>query len=546
MAENGIKPEEKRQVLTYLLFFWASGLLLSCSSMDIKRDEVTIPQQVYEVRKEEPVVKEPAMPDFVPATEDMSPLKTRIVDIVARHTALRDALYVIAEATGLNLVIEKGVASETPVTMTLRHVTAEDALQAVLSSADYFYAINNNMLVVKAVDTKIYELGRPSVIQSYNVDLGGDIFGSALAAGATGSGAGQQQSQQSGTTNIKGNITQSAKNDPAAFGFWDAIEKSIANILGIQAGPLAASAAPPGQGQIYAAEISASRQSFTVNRLAGTIIVTASKRNLERIDQYLGAVKKVINRQVLIEAKIIEVQLSNGLQYGIDWTQALSKWSGIYNSASFGTKNFASVVSTGSAAFNVALAGNLTLLLNALQQQGEVRTLSNPRVNIMNGQTSLLTVGRSNTFISNVNTSTTAVAGASPITTFTIGTSTVLSGIMIGIVPFISEDGEISLTITPIVSNLVQLQNTSVGQSGNQTQISLPTIDLRELSTTVKVRDGQMVIIGGLISQTESLQDNKVPGIGAVPGVGQLFTSRNKSENRSELVVVLQPAIISK
>ncbi len=95
-----------------------------------------------------------------------------------------------------------------------------------------------------------------------------------------------------------------------------------------------------------------------------------------------------------------------------------------------------------------------------------------------------------------------------------------LSGIIIGIVPFINENGEISLTITPIISNLVQLQNTNVGPSGNQTQITLPTIDLRELSTTVKVRDGQMVIIGGLISKSENLQDNKVPGIGDAPVLG--------------------------
>jgi type II secretory pathway component GspD/PulD (secretin) len=122
----------------------------------------------------------------------------------------------------------------------------------------------------------------------------------------------------------------------------------------------------------------------------------------------------------------------------------------------------------------------------------------------------------------------------------------VLSGIILGIVPFINDNGEISLTITPIISNLVQLTNTSVGQSGNQTQISLPTVDLRELSTTVKVRDGQMVIIGGLISRSESLQDNKVPVLGDMPLAGTLFTSRDKAGSKSELVVVLQPVIISK
>jgi len=317
-------------------------------------------------------------------------------------------------------------------------------------------------------------------------------------------------------------------------------------MLGGQAAQTVPAPGAASKGQPEPQATASPRQNFTINRMTGTIIVTASKQNLERVERYLNAIKQVINRQVLIEAKIIEVQLSDGLQYGIDWTQAVKNLKGV-GPLSIGTQGFSSVVSSSSPAFNLNVSGsNFNGLLKALQQQGEVRTLSNPRVSIMNGQTSLLSVGRSQTFISNVATTTT-VSTTTPLTTFTVGTSSVLSGIIIGIVPFINENGEISLTITPIISNLVSLANSSVGQSGNQTQISLPTVDLRELSTTVKVRDGQMVIIGGLISKSESLQDNKVPGLGDVPLAGTtLFTSRNKAESRSELVVVLQPTIISK
>ncbi|MBF0505613.1 MAG: pilus (MSHA type) biogenesis protein MshL [Nitrospirae bacterium] len=514
-----------------------------------------IPKEVYEVKGEEPVVKEQAIPDFVPATEDVSPLKTRMIDVVARNTPLSDVLRVIADATGLNLAMEKGVVTETPVSMTLRNVSAEDALSSIFSSVDYFYTIKNNMLVVKAVETKTYEIGNPSVIQTYSVDVGGDILGSALAASSSSGGSGSSGASGStgasgssgGSSSLKGSITQNAKNDPTAFGFWAAIEKSLASILGQAAAASNVAAPVPVQGQPQPQGTAEPMQSFTVNRMTGTIIVTASKRNLERIEQYINAIKRVINRQVLVEAKIIEVQLTDGMQFGIDWSQALNQWKGVFKApTTIGTSGFASVVPAGSAVFSASIAGNFTALMNILQQQGEVRTLSNPRVNIMNGQTALLSVGRSVTFISNVNTTTTVAAGSAPITTFTVGTSSVLSGMIIGIVPFINEDGEISMTITPIVSNLVQLQNTSVGPSGNQTQITLPTIDLRELSTTVKVRDGQMVIIGGLISKTENVQDNKVPGIADAPIIGTLFTSHNKSESRSELVVVLQPVIVSK
>ncbi|MDI6729655.1 MAG: hypothetical protein QMD44_12135, partial [Thermodesulfovibrionales bacterium] len=271
--------------------------IISCSSTDIKR-EIRIPEEVREIKPERPAPSEPKIPEFIPVTEDISPVKTRIVDIVARNTPLRDVLHVIAEATGLNLVMEKGVAAEAPITLTLKNVSAEDALNTIFTSVDYFYAVKDNMLIVKAVDTRIFELGHPAIVQTYNVDVGGDILGGAtgaLTAGGTTTG---------GTTTIKGNITQTSKSDATAFNFWDAIEKSISSILGTTA------AAAPGQP-------AAVQQSFTINRLTGTIFVTASKRNIERVEQFLNTIKKVISRQVLVEAKIIEVQLSEGLRYGI-------------------------------------------------------------------------------------------------------------------------------------------------------------------------------------------------------------------------------------
>jgi type II secretory pathway component GspD/PulD (secretin) len=164
----------------------------------------------------------------------------------------------------------------------------------------------------------------------------------------------------------------------------------------------------------------------------------------------------------------------------------------------------------------------------------------------MNGQTALLSVGREVSFVSRVETQTTASSGSIPTTTFTVDTSSILSGIIIGIVPHINEFGEIALSITPIISDLVQLQDKSIGQvSDNSVSISLPTVDLRELSTTVKVRDGQMIIIGGLISKKENLKDNQIPLAGNIPVIGTLFKSRDKKESRSELVVLLRPVLVS-
>ncbi|OGW22171.1 MAG: pilus (MSHA type) biogenesis protein MshL [Nitrospirae bacterium GWA2_46_11] len=347
-------------------------------------------------------------------------------------------------------------------------------------------------------------------------------------------------STSGGSTTIKGNITQNTKSDTTAFNFWDAIEKSIASILGA-----AQPATAPPAGGTPATTVAPVQQSHTINRLTGTIFVTSTKRNIERVEQYLNTIKRIISRQVLVEAKIIEVQLSEGLKYGIDWGLLNQKLDDFKIDLTTLTPGFTGVVPLTSPYINMGVTrGNFTSLLKALQSQGDVRTLSNPRVNIMNGQTALLSVGRNQSFISKVETITTT--GTTPTTSFTVTTSNILSGIMIGIVPYINENGEISMTITPIISDLIKLEDKTLGSGTTQTQISLPTVDLRELSTTVKVRDGQMVVIGGLISKKESVSDYKIPGLGDVPVLGEAFKNRDKLESRSELVIVLQPILVSR
>jgi type II secretory pathway component GspD/PulD (secretin) len=182
--------------------------------------------------------------------------------------------------------------------------------------------------------------------------------------------------------------------------------------------------------------------------------------------------------------------------------------------------------------------------MTALKTQGDIKTLSNPKINVMNGHPSILTVGTNTSFISRVTTTTTATASGNMIS-FAPETSSVLSGMVIGIVPFISEKGDISLNITPITSDLIDLKDKTFGSAGNLVTITIPTVALREMTTTVKMRDGQMVIIGGLISKKESSNQEKIPFLGDIPYLGKLlFTRTNNLESRSELVLLLRPQIV--
>ncbi len=529
-------------------------LMVSCSSYSPKR-QIEVPSETKQARVEPPKQAEMRAPDFIPVTEDISPLRTRIVDVVARNTPLRDVLHVIAEATNLNLVMEKGVSPEMPVTISLRNATAEDALRTILSSVDYFYTVKDTMLFVRAYDTKIFEIGIPPIVQGYNVEVGGDIFGGVtgnIAPSSTGGSGGTGSSGTSGSTStpIKGTISQTLKSDETSFKFWESVENSISGLLG------QGTSVAPGQSASQSAKGRTGNENFTVNRLTGTIIVTASKKNLDRVEQFLTKIRKVMTRQVLVEAKVIEVTLSQGYQFGIDWNLTFNlggKWSGSFG---LGNSGFSSVVPSNSPVFSIATGQdgitrtftsgtiesiNIKSLVNALEQQGDVRLLSNPRINMMNGQTAILTVGRNTAYISSIESTT--LQGTNPVVTYSVGTSSILSGITIGIVPFVNDDGEISLTITPILSDLVSLDTKNIGAL-NQLQISLPTVDLRQMSTTAKVKDGQVVVIGGLTQRVERVKENQTPFLGKLPLMGGLFRSSDRGEVNTELVVILQPVLL--
>jgi len=466
-----------------------------------------------------PQPTEPEIPEFVPVKEESSPLTTKKVSIAARNTPFRDVLFTIAQTANLNLVMQRGVDPELPVTVTFNNLSVSNALDLIFDSVDYFYTIKDNIIIAKAMDTRIFELGQPSVIQDFKLGVGGDIL-SGIAS------SGQGQAPLSGALSI--NTTA----DKKAFQFWDGIEASLATILSIDS---------ESQDENQA--------SFTINRMAGTIMITAAKKELQKASDFISNVSKVLNRQVYIEARIIEVQLSEGLQFGIDWTNVI-KGLGI-GDVTHGTTSFASVVERNGpqyTMFNIDGDDEFDFLMRALQDQGDVKTLSNPRVSIMNGQTSMLSVGRNTSFISSVESTITTAEGSAPIITYSVEVNSILSGVMFGLIPYINSEDEITLTITPIVTNLVALDTQEIGSSGPATtpavEIKLPTVDLREMTTTVKIQDGQMIIIGGLIDKKEITRENKVPLLGDLPLLGKAFKSIDKSEEIKELIIILMPRIL--
>ena len=566
-----------RMILCALLavpLFCASG----CSSPTLKQAKgarsaldtpITAPAgehdpYVAEALKSARPAEKPALPPspgYQPVSDDVTPAKTRLINIQSRGSTLGDMLHVIAEAASLNLIIGDSVNQDKAVTISLKRVTPEDALTTLLESADYFYSIRDNTLTVEATGTKTFELGHTALVQGFDLEVGGNILGSATG----------------GSSSLKGTITQTAKGDAKAFDFWDSLEKTLQAMLGKQDSQVSRAesttqtsrttltgvtvsseqkkvqtehiAEPPVirvRDDAGGGEKAPPQQSVFVNRQTGTVMITATRRNLQRMENYLETLRKALNRQVMLEARIIEVQLDDSFKYGIDWNFLSNiKW---FNSTGALYSGFGGLVGTKytppegkSPSFQFGYVdGSVSTLLSALKTQGEVKTLSNPRINVMNGQTALLTVGRNRNYISKISSTTTTATGSTPTVTYTVDTANVLSGIILGLAPYINNQGEISLTVTPIISELVSLDDKKFG---NDT-ISIPTVDLRELSTTIKIRDGEMIVIGGLISSKVGRKDEKVPLLGDIPWLGTLFTRKDNTDTRSELVVVLQPHLI--
>jgi len=274
-------------------------------------------------------------------------------------------------------------------------------------------------------------------------------------------------------------------------------------------------------------------------------MITSTRQKLLNAERFIRHIKEILDRQVVIEARIVEVSLTDGLKYGIDWSFLGRGIQGV-GQVGTGTTKFTDLLNT-AANFNFTIKGaDFNSILRALREQGEINVLSNPRINIMNGQTALLSVGRKVDFISRVETTTLdTTTGTTPTVTFTVDTSSILSGIMFGLVPYIEEGGrEVTLTITPVVSNLIKLEEKTIGNTGSNTvDISLPTVDLKELSTTVRVPSGEMVVIGGLIEKKDSTKDSSVPLLSKIPLVGPLFKSRDRERSRAELVIMIRPVV---
>jgi MSHA type pilus biogenesis protein MshL len=318
---------------------------------------------------------------------------------------------------------------------------------------------------------------------------------------------------------------------------------------------------------------------FTIDKPVGIITVTATRDLLERVDNYLTSLQKQMYRQINIEAKIIEVQLNDSSSTGIDWSKVLSAANPLAFTGNIGFGNNGTVFPTSSiptlttlntantpaltsvnnntvitgatnntskfiSSFTMS-AASFNVLLSALKDVGDTKVLSNPKISVMNGQPAFISVGRNTAYISKV-TSTQTTGSTNNTVTFTVDTSTVLSGVGMALTANVMDNNEVVMNLVPVVSRLLNgvVQTVQIGTAANGAQVGLPVVDVREMSTTVRVKNGEMLVIGGLINNTDQNDNNGIPYLSDIPLVKYLFSNSSKAVNKQELIILLKPTII--
>jgi MSHA biogenesis protein MshL len=312
--------------------------------------------------------------------------------------------------------------------------------------------------------------------------------------------------------------------------FWEHLEKSLRLLIGEEDG-----------------------RKIITDPLSGTVLVHAMPRELLDVDNYLQTLQTSVNRQVIIEAKIVEVRLNDQFQAGINWTSLIDLSGGSREIASgvFGTGlaapfnniNNADADALGSVFALEAHLGDFTALLELLKNQGDVQVLSSPRVSTVNNQKAIIKVGTDEYFVTDLDVDTDVADGVSN-QSADVTLTPFFSGVALDVTPQIDEEGGITLHVHPAISEVTQ-DNKEVSVS-TQTEFNLPLAmsTIRESDTIIRATNGQVVVIGGLMQ--DLVQDNlsSTPFLGDLPVLGHMFRQTRKTSVKTELVILLRPFVV--
>ncbi|MEO3678458.1 pilus (MSHA type) biogenesis protein MshL [Rheinheimera sp. FR7-31] len=527
----------KTNLITTLGLSIGGLLLVGCQALQPSKVPTEAKQVLQQAEQTQPAKAPPAVPAAV--TEDLlsaayslpQPALPRF-NVAATDASLNDFFASLVADTPYSVVLHPQISGS--ISLQLKQVTLPETMAIVQQL--YGFDIRQQGLVFKVYPPGLrtesiavnYLMLQRHGFSSIAVNSGGvsqdnqnsqngqnnrNLGQNNLNQG----GFGNQSQSQYGQQQFNGSTIQSeSKTD-----FWKELEKAVATVLG--EGP---------------------QRMVVVTPQAGLITVRGMPDEIAAVKAFLGQSEQHLQRQVVLEAKIIEVTLNDEYQQGINWQNAIAN----IRSTGFNLSTSGAVASN---AISTSLGGVTAIsfnnadfngVINLLETQGNAQVLSSPRVTAMNNQKAVIKVGQDEYFVTNVSTDTIVGTGGTT-SSPNITLQPFFSGIALDVTPQIDQNGSVILHVHPSVTETAE-QNKTIRFSNEQIVLPLAQSNIRESDTIIRARSGEIVVIGGLMQTVTSDSESRTPVLGAIPLLGKLFTSVNKVEKKKELVILLKPTVV--
>jgi len=478
-------------------------------------------------------------------------------DLVVNNAPANQVFMALVSGTRYSMLVHPEVAGS--ITVNLKDVTVREALDTIRELYGYEYKVTGTRIFIQplVLQSRIFQINYLASKRLGQTDTrvtSGSISNAQINnSGATGNTASTTPTQGGAGNNQRASdssrIVTTSDTD-----FWTDLGNSLRAIISVEAG-----------------------RQVILNPMSGVIVVRAFPSELRAIENFLRATQLVVERQVMIEAKIIEVELKDGYQSGINWSLFGRGNNSAGNVGVFGPgsvlqsgvpgsqpmtastlaigtgdstidtlpgRNIVGGAGLAAGVFGLAFqTRNFAALLSFLESQGNVQVLSSPRIASINNQKAVLKVGTDDFFVTSITTnSTTSATGTTNSPTITV--QPFFSGIALDVTPQIDDDNNIILHVHPSVSVVTEKAKTlNLGTLGTYS-LPLASSNVNESDSIVRVQDGNIVAIGGLMKQAQSDDRSGLPGTGGVPVVEALFGQRSKSYLKRELVILLKPTIV--
>jgi len=567
---NGIGSQAQRKVNVFsitkslLAGVIASSLIAGCASNSTPKPEPRTPIQSASDRLEKyskALLAEqeelrnrfqsiaPKATTIAPVQPAFDPLEGIRVTLDVEDANVHHVLRALAAQIDMNLVIHPNlIRVPHRISVHFNNAEASKVFHEVLRIADVSGNIEGDMLIVNPMEEKVMHLDFMESATTMSLSAGGDVLG-----------ANQDGSGSSGLTgNFQLNSSSAQNTNP-----YDALEDMLEILVGAQESTLPSNVSAAGSVEEVTAlaTVDTARRNdtpiYSLNRITGTLYVRARPSVVNSIANLVQRYRLVMGRQILIEAQILEVTLSESFSYGVDWAFLHERTATTFGSGGSGVSGSESAtpnITQGDRSLTIPgrtlealgdsflglnyLGENFGISVDLLKTFGDVVVLSNPSVRTKHGQPALISVGRSTTYVAETG-STIIPNGDGTTVTQNVETGSVFDGLVIGLLPFIADNGKISMIVHPIQSN-VDAASLALQDIGGESRITLPQVDLKEISTTISMQNGDLIMLGGLIDRGKASSTDGVPGLSKIPLVGKLFQDKQGIDATRELVIVLK------